>query len=331
MSKRRLITFDWALKRLLRSKANFEVLEGFLSELLDTDIKIIDILESESNKEDARDKSNRVDLKVRNSAGELILIELQYEREYDYLQRLLFGIAKTITEHVNQGEAYTKVPKVISINILYFDLGTGQDYIYVGATTFKGMHTQEELILSDTQKELFQRQTVQEIFPAIYLIVVKRFNAVARNSLDEWIYFLKTGEILEDFTARGLEKAKNILDILHLSGAERQAYEQFQESLRTQASMVENTWRAGKLEGKKEGLEEGRKEGLEEGRKEGLETGARIGQANLLTRQLQRRFGPLPDWATTRISQADTKALAVWSERIFDADSLDKLLTAQES
>ena len=33
-SPRKLITFDWAMKRLLRSKANFEILEGFLSELL---------------------------------------------------------------------------------------------------------------------------------------------------------------------------------------------------------------------------------------------------------------------------------------------------------
>ncbi|MEO5331007.1 MAG: Rpn family recombination-promoting nuclease/putative transposase [Magnetococcus sp. YQC-5] len=85
MIKRRLITFDWALKRLLRSKANFEVLEGFLSELLSIEIRIIDILESESNKEDALDKLNRVDMKVKNSEGELILIELQYEREFDYL------------------------------------------------------------------------------------------------------------------------------------------------------------------------------------------------------------------------------------------------------
>ena len=31
---RSMISFDWAMKRLLRNKANFEVLEGFLSELL---------------------------------------------------------------------------------------------------------------------------------------------------------------------------------------------------------------------------------------------------------------------------------------------------------
>jgi hypothetical protein len=41
MPIRKLITFDWALKRLLRSKANFDILEGFFSELLKEDIKIL--------------------------------------------------------------------------------------------------------------------------------------------------------------------------------------------------------------------------------------------------------------------------------------------------
>ena len=39
--QRKLITFDWAMKRLLRSKANFDILEGFLSELLDEDIDLV--------------------------------------------------------------------------------------------------------------------------------------------------------------------------------------------------------------------------------------------------------------------------------------------------
>ena len=48
MLRRRLISFDWAMKKLLRSKANFEILEGFLSELLKNNIHILEILESGS-------------------------------------------------------------------------------------------------------------------------------------------------------------------------------------------------------------------------------------------------------------------------------------------
>jgi len=48
---RKLISFNWAIKRILRSKANFEILECFLSEILFEDIAILEILESESKKE----------------------------------------------------------------------------------------------------------------------------------------------------------------------------------------------------------------------------------------------------------------------------------------
>ena len=57
--KDRLVRFDWAMKKLLRNKANFEILEGFLSELLLQDVKIQNILESESNKQSEDDKKSR--------------------------------------------------------------------------------------------------------------------------------------------------------------------------------------------------------------------------------------------------------------------------------
>src|SRR5271154_1581673 len=85
----RLVTFDWAVKNLLRNKANFDVLEGFLSELLKTKIRIEQVLESESNKNHAQDKSNRVDLLVKTSEGEHIIIEVQCARQWDYLSRIL--------------------------------------------------------------------------------------------------------------------------------------------------------------------------------------------------------------------------------------------------
>ena len=58
---RRLVSFDWAIKRLLRSKVNFDILEGFLSELLGYDIRILALLESESNRDYPGQKSNRLD------------------------------------------------------------------------------------------------------------------------------------------------------------------------------------------------------------------------------------------------------------------------------
>ena len=85
---RTLISFDWALKKLLRNRANFEILEGFLSVLLEEDITVKNILESESNAEFAVQKINQVDLIAEIGTGELILIEIQYNTEYDFFQQI---------------------------------------------------------------------------------------------------------------------------------------------------------------------------------------------------------------------------------------------------
>ena len=207
-TKRKLITFDWAIKRLLRSKANFGILEGFLSELLKEDIVILDVLESESNKENKIDKFNRVDLKVRNSQQEIIIIEIQYDREYDYLQRIFYGVSKTAIEYMEEGKAYSGITKVISINILYFDLGSGTDYIYKGTTRFIGLHDHDLLELNEKQKQLFKKDSIESLYPEYYLIKINRFNDIAKDTLDEWIYFLKNEEIKENFTAKGLKEAE---------------------------------------------------------------------------------------------------------------------------
>ncbi|MBF0110066.1 MAG: PD-(D/E)XK nuclease family transposase, partial [Magnetococcales bacterium] len=241
-------------------------------------------------------------LKIKNTRDEIVIVELQYEREWDYLQRLLFSTAKAITEHMTEGKPYASVIKVITISILYFDLGHGSDYVYVGNTSFRGLHTQEELALDEGQKALFQRPSVAAIFPEHYLIKVRNFDDVARDTLDEWVYFLKNSDIRDDFTARGLKKAKEKLDILQLPETERKAYERYQEELHDQASFVLSTYGAGQWEGRQEGRQEG--------------------EAKILTRQLQRRFGDLPAWANEKIAMAEPPLLEEWSLRIFDAQSL---------
>ena len=107
--KDKYIRFDWAIKRLLRNKANFGVLEGFLTVLLGEEIHILEILESEGNQQREDDKFNRVDIKARNSKDEIILVEVQNTRELYYLERILYGVAKTITEHIDLGEIYSNV------------------------------------------------------------------------------------------------------------------------------------------------------------------------------------------------------------------------------
>lgn len=238
MNQQKHVRFDWAIKRLLRQKANFNILEGFLSELLKDDISIIEIIDTESNQETQTDKFNRVDILVKDEKGEVIIIEIQNSYAIDYFLRILYGISKAITEHIKTGDEWTSVKKVISINIVYFDLGRGEDYIYKGTTTFLGLHQNDTLQLSNAQKKLFNKEKVRDLYPEIYLIKVNNFDDTAKDTLDEWIYFLKNSEIKKDFTAKGLKEAEEVLKIANMEDAERREYQRFGEVLSDRASQA---------------------------------------------------------------------------------------------
>lgn len=235
---KKLIRFDWAVKKLLRNKANFNILEGFLSELLFEDIRIEKILESESNQESEDDKYNRVDILIQNSKNELIVVEIQNTYEIDFFHRMAYGASKALTENLSLGQQYAQIKKVISINIVYFDLGQGQDYIYKGVTNFYGLHEQDALALSDRQKETFFKENVSDIFPEFFIIKVNQFNDVAKDTLDEWIYFFKNSEVKDEFKAKGLKEAGEALDYMRLPKEELYSYNRYLDYLHYKASEI---------------------------------------------------------------------------------------------
>lgn len=267
--KENYIRFDWAMKRLLRDKSNYVVLEGFLSTLLEENLHICRFLESESNQTDETDKFNRADILVEDSKGRLLIIEVQNNRELDYFHRMLYGVSKTISEYINLGDDYDKVRKLYSINIVYFDLGQGKDYVYHGKTIFRGLHDPNDVLkLSVRQQELFIGKNAGDIFPEYYVLRVNDFDKVAKTPLDEWIKFLKTGEIDKEATAKGLPEARERLRIDTLPDAEKRAYYRDMEALRYQRSVIKTGWDEGHTKGFKEGEAKGRAEGEKEKAKE---------------------------------------------------------------
>ena len=218
------IRFDWAMKRLLRNKANFAVLEGLLTTLLGETILIQKLLESKSNQEDEFDKYNRMDMLAENSKGELILIEVQNNNEYAYFQRMLFGASKLVTEYINRGEGYDQVRKVYSVNIVYFSLGCGKDLVYHGKTEFRGIHQGDILELTPFQKQTFKVDSVSQLYPEYYILKVNDFNQVAKSPLEEWIYYLNTGDIPDTATAPGLNEARQRLKLDRMTKEELNAY-----------------------------------------------------------------------------------------------------------
>ena len=260
--KDNFIRFDWAMKRLLRDKSNYVVLEGFLSTLLEEDLRISRFLESESNQIDETDKFNRADILVEDSKGRLLVIKIQNYRELYYYHQMLYGASDILSRYTDEEIDYNKICKIYSINIVYFSMIKSKDYAYHGEIIFRGLHDSDNFLkLSVRQQELFIGKDAGDIFPEYYVLRVNDFDKVAKTPLDEWIKFLKTGEIDKEATAKGLPEARERLRIDTLPDAEKRAYYRDMEALRYQRSVIKTGWDEGHTEGFKEGRAEGRAEG----------------------------------------------------------------------
>lgn len=254
------VRFDWAMKRLLRDKANFGVLEGFLTTLLGKRIKIQKLLESESNQENEDDKQNRVDVLAEDDKGELYLIEVQNESELAYFQRMLFGTSKLVTEYINRGQNYDHIRKIYSVNIVYFNLGGGTDIVYHGKTEFRGIHNGEVLSLSPFQQQRFKVDAVSDLYPEYFILKVNDFNKWSKVPLEQWIYFLNTSEIPHDATAPGLAEARKKLQIDRMTPAERNAYYRHLDNVVILKDNISTARGEGRMEGRAEGRAEAMKE-----------------------------------------------------------------------
>ena len=249
----RYIRFDWAVKRMLRDKANFSVLEGLITVLTGTKVKIVEILESEGNQENASDKFNRVDVKAKNDHDEIIIGEVQLTRQLYYLQRMLYGVSKAITEHIEIGNKYDKVKKVYSINILYFDLGKGDDYLYHGKTVFTGVHTGDVLQVNTREQDEIKMRVPEDVFPEYFIIRVNNFNRVATTPIEEWVDYLKNNRIKDTTTTPGLREAKEKLLYMTMNDKERQAYDAHMDDIMVQNDVLDTAKMEGRAEGRAEG------------------------------------------------------------------------------
>ena len=291
--KSRYVRFDWAIKRILRDKANKEVLEGLITVLLGEQVTITDILESEGNQDAREDKLNRVDVKAKTEKGEYIIVEVQLTKERDFFQRILFGAAKNVTDQISLGQDYKVIRKIYSINILYFDFGEGDDYAYHGVTTFTGMTKKGAVLRFNTKNE---RQFIsanrvtppEEVFPEYFLLIVNKFNEVAKTPIEEWMSYLKDAVIRSDTTTPGLQAAREKLAYMSMTDKERRAYEDYMISVHA----AKDAWDTAIDDAKAEGLAEGMEKGMEKGQQqEKVETVHRLQALGLSVDQIAQGSG----------------------------------------
>jgi len=270
----KLVRFDWALKNILRDKANFDVLEGFLSALLQEEIVVLEILESESNQSDLAQKFNRVDILVKDQNERQIIIEVQNHRETGYLERILWGTSKLVVETLELGKDYRNISKVISISIVYFDFGLSNDneYVYYGVTDLQGLHTHKPFTFRRMMADkTFKTLHTRDIFPEFYLLRVEHFQDVIKTELDEWIYMLKYSTIRTDFKSKNINKAKDKLTLLKMNPQKRKDYEKYIVDMTIERDILETAQEEGMQKGLQKGMLEEKRTLVRKALQQGLE------------------------------------------------------------
>ncbi len=260
MGERKIVSFDWAMKRILRDKANFGVLEGFLYALLKERIKIEHLIESESNKDTDIMKFNRVDILAETANSEHVIIEIQYAPEEYFFKRLLYATSKDIVDNIGLGENYSKVKKVYSVSIVYFDLEKLNadekhiDYVYHGQVDFFGLHNHKKVEINKKYLIGYDKSNKKNsnIFPEYFVISVDLFNDEVKDALDEWIYSFKNNKVKENFKADGIDEMGKKLDYLSMETDERRAYDKYLEDLASDRGVLSFA--------EKKGIEKGREE-----------------------------------------------------------------------
>ena len=282
--ERTIISFDYAIRDILRDKANFDILSGFLTELTEKPVTVQEVLESEGNPATIDGKVNRLDLKAKIDGGELAVFEIQFFDRIDFLGNILFNACKAVVEQVSAGEPYD-VKKVYSVNISYFNMGAINEYVFVANLfEFKGIHFDEFIPFSQNLDPL--SNVPKDIHPEYFLILPKIFGKeeqhgrsggkarIAGSKFDEWVYVLKNSAVKSEFTAAGIQAAGEKLNVLKMTPRQRAEYEADRQTKMTQKSQLYTAELKGRIEGRAEGEKTGllkeKKETVVRGHNNGL-------------------------------------------------------------
>ena len=111
----------------------------------------------------------------------------------------------------------------------------------------------------------------------------------------------------DDFHSTNIERAREKMALLRMTPEERRRYERYVEAIVIERDVIETA--------KTEGLVQGRLEG----------------EIALLRKQMQRKFGSLPEWAEVQLHNATPQQLDVWAEHILTVNTRSELLQPGKS
>jgi predicted transposase/invertase (TIGR01784 family) len=268
MQDKPLISFDYAIKYLLRNKGDYDIVEGFISALLAMEgykpVKINALLESESNRESADLKRSIADLVVQDDQGNKYIVEIERSFTPNFMHKACFNTSRLVVDSISGNQDYTTIKKVFHISLLYFATQQMKKPIYHGKTIIHKIDTAHPVDFRIANQGLVMFEH-KNIFPEYFFISIPLFDEVIHQEIDEWLYMMKHSEVREDFKSPTMKKVKERLAVLKMSEADRIAYYSYlKEAVHSQDVLL-----AAEQKGEARGIERGKAEGLQEGMEKG--------------------------------------------------------------
>ena len=270
MTDKPLISFDYAIKYLLKNKGDYEIVEGFISALLKSygykDVKIISLLDTESNKENKKSKRSLADLVVEDEEHNKYIVEIERQYKDSFIHKACFNTSRLIVDHLGEQMDYMKIVKVFHISLLYFPVGKGA--IHHGQTIVREMETKEKLsvhIVDPETKEIICDAT--DILPEYFFISVPLFNDRLEKEMDDWLYVLKYDDVPATYHSPYMQRVADKLSILKMTPEERESYSYYMKQIYSDRDELQAAETRGEIKGEIKGIEKGREEGRAEERK----------------------------------------------------------------
>ena len=230
-----LISFDYAIKYLLRDKGEYGIVEGFISVLLKTKgykgVKIVALLESESNKEDRKSKRSLADVVVEDEDHHRYIIEIERHVKESFIHKACFNTSRLIVDNLAERQDYTKIAKIFHISLLYFPLSESKGIVYHGETIIREVETNERLSVHLENKKTGEKFDTTDILPEYFFISVPSFNDRLEKEIDDWLYVMKYDEVPEHYHSPYMVQVADKLSILKMTKEERGQYSYYQKQL----------------------------------------------------------------------------------------------------
>ncbi len=258
MSEKPLISFDYAIKYLLKNKGDYDVIEGFISALLQAEgygpVKITALLDAESNKEEEHLRKSIADVVVEDTKGVKYIVEIERAYTSTFIHKACFNSCRLIVDSIARAEDYATIKKVFHITLLYFATSELKNTMYHGKTIFKEVDTHKhiDLHLASLGGQIYDLN----ILPEYFLISVPLFDNVVKEELDEWLYILKNSDTKEDFKSPYMNKVRERLSILKMSGKEKEEYYKYMKEVLTQRDALSAAEEKGEFKGEIKGRTE---------------------------------------------------------------------------